>query len=28
LDVKYHNLDKGIYKNSYEELLGYNYNTF
>ena len=28
LDVKFRNLDKGTYKNSYEELLGYNYNTF
>ena len=28
LDVKYRNLDKGTYKGSYEELLGYNYNTF
>jgi hypothetical protein len=28
LDVKYRNLDKEKYKRSYEELLGYNYNTF
>ena len=28
LDVKYRNLDKATYKNLYEELLGYNYNTF
>ena len=28
LDIKYHNLDKDKYKSSYEELLGFNYNTF
>ena len=28
LDIKYHNLDKRKYKDSYQELLGYNYNTF
>ena len=28
VDVKYRNLDKEKYKNSYQELLGYNYSTF
>jgi hypothetical protein len=27
LDIKYHNLDKNKYKDSYEEFLGYNYHT-